>query len=72
MTSQGLPSLEFSLTPPLGTPNGPAGEPGWRLAAGLLISFLPPELGREMQGESDDRDKLSGKLQGESIWPLPA
>lgn len=41
MTSQGLPSLEVSLTPPLGPPNGLAGEPGWRLAAGLLISFLP-------------------------------
>lgn len=61
-----------SLVPPLDALKGPAGDLGQMLGVGLFISFLPPWIWKRDGGECEDGDKISVKLQGEPIWPLPA
>lgn len=51
---------------------GPAGDPGWMLVAGLFISLLPPWMWkRDERVESEDGDKISVNPQEQPIWPLP-
>lgn len=40
------------LTPSFDAPNGPAGDLGWKLGVGLLISFLPPWIWKRDGGET--------------------
>lgn len=72
--SQGVPFPGASLTPYLDVLNGPAGDPSWNFGC-RLINFPSSSLnmeGKRGDGENDDGDKLSVKLQGEPIWSLPA